>query len=180
MKDVEKLKTITFFLLCMYRDQNQGNHDDAVDREDGGGGQLTCRRITCCGIWCRVDADRCPSHLTWVEVEWFRGERGGAEEGEKEEERSRGGAHGTCLDFEGGAKLIGTSYWIYRGPYPMFITYRWSPRQANHTSQGTHFALVSQQMVPKERSIRQVVAIVSNSSKPHLGRSNTCGNSMDL
>ena len=40
--------------------QNQGNHDDAVDREDGGGGQLTCRRITCCGIWCRVDADRCP------------------------------------------------------------------------------------------------------------------------
>ena len=58
--------------------------------------------------------------------------------------------------------------------------YRWSPRQANHTSQGTHFALVSQQMVPKERSIRQVVAIVSNSSKPHLGRSNTCGNSMDL
>ena len=37
MKDVEKLKTITFFLLCMYRDQNQGNHDDAVDREDGGG-----------------------------------------------------------------------------------------------------------------------------------------------
>ena len=96
------------------------------------------------------------------------------------EERSRGGAHGTCLDFEGGAKLIGTSYWIYRGPYPMFITYRWSPRQANHTSQGKHFALVSQQMVPKERSIRQVVAIVSNSSKPHLGRSNTCGNSMDL
>ena len=98
----------------------------------------------------------------------------------RRKERSRGGTHGTCLDFEGGAKLIGTSYWIYRGPYPMFITYRWSPRQANHTSQGTHFALVSQQMVPKERSIRQVVAIVSNSSKPHLGRSNTCGNSMDL
>ena len=32
------------------------------------------------------------------------------EKEEKEEERSRGGAHGTCLDFEGGAKLIGTSY----------------------------------------------------------------------
>ena len=44
----------------MYRAQNQGNHDAAVDREDGGGGQLTCRRITCSGIWCRVDADRCP------------------------------------------------------------------------------------------------------------------------
>ena len=42
---------------------------------------------------------------------------GGGEEGREEgggegggEERSRGGAHGTCLDFEGGAKLIGTSY----------------------------------------------------------------------
>ena len=35
-------------------------------------------------------------------------DQGGGEGGG--EERSRGGTHGTCLDFEGGAKLIGTSY----------------------------------------------------------------------
>ena len=54
LKDVKKNENYNYFILntevCMYRAQNQGNHDAAVDREDGGGGQLTCRRITCSGI----------------------------------------------------------------------------------------------------------------------------------